>query len=110
MGKSGQMRVRVRIEEQTSTQDASGQPLDTWTEFATRWAKLRRAPGREIFASAQREGRVPVVFELRYVAGVKPGMRLVFGGKVHDIISAVDPDQRRMDLVITAEEHVEAAG
>jgi SPP1 family predicted phage head-tail adaptor len=107
MIRAGELRHQVEILVRTSAQDSSGQPLDTWTVFATRMASLRRAPGREVFASAERNGRVPVVFDLRFLDGVTPAMRVRFNGKVHNIQSAFDPDGRRAELVITAEELVE---
>lgn len=107
MVRAGDMRHSVRIERLSSTQDAAGQPQRTWTLIAERRAAIQRTPGSEVFASAQREGRVPVVFRLRYLSGVLPAMRLVFDGKVHNILSAIDPDGRREELVVTAEELVE---
>ncbi len=105
---AGAMRHQVRIEQRSTTQDAAGEPVNTWTLFAERRAELVRAPGREIWASAQRNGRVPVVFRLRYLAGVLPQMRLVFDGRTHNILSAVDQAGREEELVIAAEELVEA--
>jgi SPP1 family predicted phage head-tail adaptor len=101
------MRHRVKLQQRSSGQDAAGGVLDAWEDFATRWASMERASGREVWASAQRSGRVPAVFRLRYLAGVTPAMRLVFDGRVYNILSAVDMAGRREELVITAEELVE---
>ena len=102
------MRHIVRIERQVSEQDAAGQPVNTWVTHAERRSGVERAPGREVWASAQRGGRVPVVFRpLRYVAGVLPGMRLIHLNKVYDILSVLDPTGLKEELIITAEERVE---
>ena len=105
--RAGDMRHQVRLEERTTLQDAAGEPQLTWNLVAERRASIERSPGREVWASAQRSGRVPTVFRLRYLDGVTPAMRLIFDGKVYDILSAIDQAGRGEELLITAEEHVE---
>lgn len=108
MVRAGQMRHEVTIQQRSTAQHATtGEPLNTWTTFAIRRAAIERSPGSEVWASAQRSGRVPVVLRLRYLSGVLPGMRVLLGAKVLDIISAVDLAGLREELVITAEERVE---
>jgi len=109
------MRHQVQLQVRSTVQDPAGEPIHAWNIFATRRAAIQRTPGQEIFASAQREGRVPVVLKLRWLDGVTDAMRLIFlcrccsGRGVHDIKSPIDPDGRREELLITAEEHVEAS-
>lgn len=100
------MRHQVRIEVQTSTQDAAGQRVEYWTTVAERRAAIERTPGSEVWASAQRHGLVPTVFRLRYMDGVSPGMRLIYDERVFDILSAIDPAGRGEELIISAEEKV----
>jgi SPP1 family predicted phage head-tail adaptor len=105
----GAMRHRVTIQRRASGVEAAGGVLNGWEDFATRSASIDRAPGSEVWAAAQKSGRVPVVFRLRYLAGVTPAMRLLHKGVVHEIKSAVDMEGRGAELVITAEELVEEA-
>jgi head-tail adaptor len=104
---SGKMRHVVRIEQRATTQDASGEPALTWTLFASRRAAIVRTPGREIWSSEERQGRVPTLFRLRFLEGVLPAMRVIHGDKVFNILSAIDPDGMRAELVLNTEEHVE---
>lgn len=104
MVRAGAMRHVATIQQRSTEQDASGEPLNTWTTFAVRRCAIERTPGAEVFASAQRGGRVPVVVRMRYLAGVTPAMRLVLGGKVHNILSAPDQAGLKEELIITAEE------
>lgn len=107
--RAGEMRHRVRIEQRSTVQDASGEPNLTWSPFAERSASMNATPGTEVFTSEKRSGRVPTVFRLRYLAGVKPQMRVVHikTGQIFDILSASDPDGRRAELVVNAMEHTE---
>lgn len=107
MVRAGPMRHRVTLEVRSTVQDTAGQQVQVWNVFARPRAALDRTLGKEIFASAQRAGRVPVVFRLRWLEGVTTAMRLIFDGKVHDIVSAVDQAGLKEEMVITAEEHSE---
>lgn len=110
MIRAGELRHRVLIERRSSTLDAAGRPAATWTEHATRWASIKRNPGNEVLAADQRTGRVPTVFLLRWLSGVLPEMRLTLLGQTprrFNILSPDDPDGRRKELHITAEELVE---
>lgn len=107
--RAGPMRHRVTIQRRSTTLDAAGGVLDVWEDVATRWASMDRANGSEVWASAQRSGRVPAVFRLRYLSGVVPAMRLVFDGRVYNILSAVDQSGLREELTVSAEELVEVA-
>ena len=110
----GQMRHVIRIDKRSSDQDAAGEPVLTWSPFAPPVrAQLEVVPGREIWSSAERQGRVPTIFRIRYLPGVVPSMRLIHRRddleKVYDIISAIDPDGLRVELVLNCEELVEVA-
>lgn len=103
----GAMRQVVTIERRSTIQDAAGEPELRWLLVFKGRAELARATGREVEAAQQRQGRVPTTFKLRFLSGVLPGMRLLHAEKVFDIKSAIDPDGRRRELVITADELVE---
>ena len=106
--RAGELDTRITIEQRSTTQDAAGEPAVEWDEFAERWASIERTPGSEVWASAQRGGRVPTVFRLRYLAGVLPEMRVVAQGRVFDIKSVVRPRGRASEMLLVTEELVEA--
>jgi SPP1 family predicted phage head-tail adaptor len=108
MMRAGSMRHQIQLQTRSTTQDAVGEPANTWTDFAVVRASIDRTPGREVFSSAERNARVPTVFRIRYIAGVLPSMRILFGGKVYNITSAIDQTGIKEELMISAEELVEA--
>lgn len=114
----GAMRDVIRIERRSATQDAAGEPALSWIFVARCRAEYVPAdPGREVFTSEKRQGLIPTTFKLRFREGVVPAMRVILEGwnkvdqvateQVFDIISAVNPDRVKVQLVISAEEHVE---
>lgn len=102
----GDMRHRVRIEQRSTAQDASGEALLSWILVKEVYAALQATPGSEVWASAQRSGRVPTIFRIRYLSTVVPEMRLTWNGKVFDIKSAVDQGGRKEEMILTTEELV----
>lgn len=103
---AGAMRHQVRIEQRTTLQQESGEPRDFWLLFAERRAERVVLSAREAQAQQQQAGRALTLFRLRYLDGVLPAMRLVSNEKLYDIKSAVDPDGRGAELLITCEEQV----
>ena len=102
----GQMRETVTIERRSMQQSDSGMPKLEWLLVATRRAAVAAAAGSEQWAAQQQAPRVPMVFRLRYLSGVLPSMRLLWDSRLFDIVSAVDPDGRRVELVINTLEQV----
>ncbi len=103
------MREQVLIEQRSLQQDAAGEPVETWQFVALQRAEIERTTGHEAWASQQRLGRVPTIFHLRFVDGIKPQMRLTNAGKVYDIVSAIDPDGGGAELIIMCLELLEQA-
>lgn len=108
--KAGPMRKVIRIEQQTSTRDSSGEPLPNWDLIGQRRAeKLDFKHGSEVWSGRERSGRVPTQFRIRFPHDfvVLPKMRLTCDGDLYDIISAVDLDGRKKELHIMCEKQVE---
>jgi SPP1 family predicted phage head-tail adaptor len=78
---------RITIESLTQTRDAYGATVDTWTTFATVWAKKRDIRGDEYFAAQQMNAKVDSVFTIRWLSGVLQTMRISYDSKYWDIRS-----------------------
>lgn len=104
--RAGKLRHRVIIERLTATQDAAGQETGTWGTFATRWASLEPLSGRELVNAQQVSAEVTHAITLRYLSGVVPKMRAVFGGRNFDIQSVLNRDERKVELELLVRERV----
>ena len=102
----GPMRHVIDIQQQSTQLDSFGQQILVWTSFIVCRAAIARVPGREVFDAAHRAGRVPVVFRIRWRAGLFPKMRVAFDGRLHNITSISDPDGLKEQLLIVTEELV----
>lgn len=104
---AGAMRDSVTIQTRSSTQDSQGQPAVIWSTFVACRAEVTRVPGKEIYASDERNGRVPTAWKLRWQDGITPvSTRLLNRGKVYQILSAIDPTGRHEELLVTCLELV----
>ena len=83
--RAGELDRRITIEVNAPTRSASGAAVDSWSAFATVWAKRRDVGGREIRAGAEFVGEIDAVFTVRWLAGVTDAMRVDDDGTLFDI-------------------------
>lgn len=96
----GKLRHRIVIQQQNTTQDASGQPIASLPTLATVWAHVEDVGGLESWRGFRIEATTDVVVEIRYLSTVTPSMQISHDGRTLDITSVRDPDnhKRRMFL------------
>lgn len=86
---------RIRIEQLNESQDATtGEVTHTPIVFAEVWAKRRQLrPWRKDLSQQVIEG-FDTRFQIRYLAGIKPTMRIVDGDQTYDIRPPVEIGRR----------------
>ena len=97
----GKLNQRIRIERQSSTQDAAGQQLRDWDLVAVVWAEVRYQSGAEAMRANAVTSVVNVNIRVRYRNDIAACMRVLHGAKTYSI-AAVLPDMSRkeyLDLV-----------
>ncbi len=103
--KSGPLRHVVQIQDQTASKDSHGTPKNVWTTLKTRRASVEPIVGREYFQSRQINAEVTTKFRFRagdVVDILKPRMRLVHAGRWFDVISVMEVQTIRTELVVMA--------
>jgi SPP1 family predicted phage head-tail adaptor len=106
---AGKLRHTITLQALTVSQDSYGGATEAWTTFATVRASVEPLQGREFFASQQVQAEVTTRFRIRYLAGVKPTMRVVFEGRTFDVQAVLDPNEMHRELHLMAVERVEEA-
>lgn len=89
--RAGKLKSRGMLQVRGTTQDAAGQPTAAWVDVAPVWADIKFLSGLESIKSDSIASVARASIRIRYRAGVKADMRLVFGADVFDI-RAVLPD------------------
>lgn len=97
---AGDLRDRITLLVQTSAQDAAGQPIETWSEYARTWANVRYPSGLAAIKADAAVTAVKASVRIRYRAGLPDGLRAQINGDAYRVL-AILPDQRRqwLDLV-----------
>lgn len=87
------MRKKVTIQSATEANNSYGEPVKTWGNHAVnRWCEVVYETGLEAYDANRVRDEQPLTLRLRYVAGIVPKMRAVFGGNNYDIISVKNLD------------------
>lgn len=97
---AGKLNRRVTVKELSDTQDAAGQPVQTWADVATVWAHIRHLSGVESIKADADTSVVKASIRIRRMTGIDAGMRVYHGSTVYEI-KAVLPDEEsreRLDM------------
>ncbi len=100
----GAARRRLVLEAPTSAPDDAGGRIETFSPVAALWAQVCWRSGNERSRVGREEQAARYEITIRWRAGVNAGMRFSGQGAVFGIISAGDPDGRRIRLVCLCEE------
>lgn len=96
----GNYRNKILIESATQAADASGALVDTYSTFATWWAKIIPVNGVETVSEGKVNSIVSVKMRGRYISGITTTMRAKFGTRIYSIVSVINLNEQgaMMDL------------
>lgn len=102
----GKLRHRVTLQELVKTDDGYGGIVETWQDVATVWAAIEPLRGNERYTAQQVQSELTHKVTIRYRAGIKPQMRILYGNRVFDIEAVIDVDERHRWLELLCSEVV----
>lgn len=103
MMRAGKLDRRVTIRRVTgTTTDEFNESVDVWSDIATVWAQQRPNRGSERFAAEQQAGTAVMTFHIRYRDDVSATDRLVYEGRVYEIVAPPREIGRRVVTEIDA--------
>lgn len=86
--RAGKLDRTIDLQALTTTTDSFGEPIETWTTFASPAAAVMPNRGNERFTAQQVVGDAVVTFKIRYRTDVSVLTRIVYDGRnwdVHDV-------------------------
>ena len=98
----GSMRHRCTVQQVTETQDDSGQPVVTWSNYVVdEPCQFIPTGGTESMRGRQLEAGTKAIFRVRYRSGYQPEMRIIYGSTNYGItyVNPVDGLRRYVELV-----------
>ncbi len=103
---TGRLRHRVTIQRLTRTEPGDGTVNTEWTPLDTVWASIEPLRGRELIEAQAFGVRVTHRVRMRDYDGLASTDRLTFNGRVFDIESVLNREERGAELELMC---VEAA-
>ena len=100
---SGKLRHPVVLQVRTTSRD-HGSVIETWGTLASVWAEVRPLEGRELYAAQQVNAELTTQIRIRFTQNFNTINRVLFGSRVYDVLSVVNPDERNRELVLQCRE------
>ena len=105
---AGKLRHRVVVQRYVGEADDYGdirwQDDRNWRNACVMWAAVDPISGKEFYAAEQAQSEVSHKVRTRYRGGIKPGMRLLLGGRKLYIQSVIDWEERHESLLLMCKE------
>lgn len=102
--KAGDLRRRVTIQQPVESEDQFRTPAVSWEPYATVWAAVEPLSGREFIEAQNTKSELSVRIRMRYLAGVTPGMRVLYGARIFDIKVVIDLEERHREMHLMCSE------
>jgi SPP1 family predicted phage head-tail adaptor len=94
--RAGKLRHRLKIQSKTTALDSFGGGAATWSTFANVYGSVEPLTGRERFDAQQVNPEVNHVVRIRYLDGVVPEQRILWGSVAPDIEETMDFDDEEI--------------
>jgi len=103
MLQAGKMWTRVTIQQPSPTANEVGEPVLTWSTFATVWADVQPLSARETERYAETVGFMSHKVRIRYLNGLTTAMRIVYRNRVLEIGQITEHDRLDYQEIISTE-------
>ena len=104
--RAGRLRHRVTIQSRSQSLNEYGEPSNSWASAGSVWAAVEPARQGEGKEADGRQATATHLVTIRYLAGVDPTDRVVFGSRTLDIVGVANPEERNDRLLLTCRERV----
>ena len=98
----GNMRERVTLQQATTTTDAFGGTIETFTDVGEVWARVEPVKSTERVVAGGVASIDDVLVHIRHRDDVAPTWRLVWKGSTYSIRGARNLDERKRTLTLDA--------
>jgi SPP1 family predicted phage head-tail adaptor len=102
--RAGALRHRVEIQSRSMSLSDTGSPSYTWSRHARAYADIQPNTGRESEIASEIAAVQTHLVRIRYVQGVTPRMRILWGTRTFDINSVVNVGERGRELQLLCTE------
>jgi len=82
---TGRLDKKITLQQPTETEDAYGEEISTFSDYATVFASATQTGAREMY-QAGKVSEVDMVFKARYMPAVTEKWRVVCDGVIYEIV------------------------
>jgi len=105
--RAGKLRHLVTVESAIETPSDAGEwEVAIWAVFATTRAEITPLKGTEKFQAQHLDPEITHLVRMRFIDGIIPAMRIVWGSRTFDIKSALNIEERNREIEILAIERI----
>lgn len=104
--RAGALNKRVSIQAPTEVPNDFGEPDVAWSTEITDFASIKSLTGREFFASQEIQAAATHEIIMRFVIGVTPKKRILYGSRIFDILYVDIDTDKDVQLSIKVKELV----
>ena len=101
---SSDLNSSIIIQSRGDTKDSLGGRITVWSTFASPWAKIKPTSGYESRQAGKVQASITHKVTIRYLFGVLPKMRILFGTRIFDIHAVLNTEERNVSMVLMCEE------
>lgn len=102
--RAGRLRHRVRIQADTPTVDARGDPIPSWTTYATVWAAVEPLEGSELVRFQQVQAETTCRVRMRHNSSVAATNRILHDSRTLQVLTVINRDDRNIELELLCKE------
>ena len=85
----------VKVYQRITTQDPAGQPLEQYVFITGCYSKIEPYVDRDYEVAQQITSEVTHLIKMRYDGRIKPFQEVRYGRRVFEIVSIIDPNERK---------------
>ncbi|WP_410496488.1 phage head closure protein [Cellulosilyticum sp. ST5] len=103
----GRLNKRITFQQLLGKEkDKYGEIIENWGDVITVWAEISPMSGQQFFAAKQINSEITHNVYIRYREGLKPNMRVLFKGRVFEILYIMNIKEENRLLQIYCKELV----
>lgn len=95
-------RITIKNPPTDATRDTFGRRKGAGTTVCTVWAEKQDWQGDESTENKRESASVTTKWKMRYRTDITPAMKIYFNGDVYDLLSVLDFDGTKRELVLTS--------
>ena len=99
----GRLRERITVQQATESRNSLGESVQAWSTFAERWASVDGLSSREVLLTGQQQTEITHRVRMRYLDGFASTMRILWRGRVLEITSLLEHNNRSEHEVLCTE-------